>query len=236
MNIFLKILKLLLITVLLFFLLSFTLKNEHKNERKINLIEFDMSMERFVTKEEILTSCFNWQDDNQIQNLDVAKIEENIRKIPQINDVNVYLNHDGNIDIKLNERVPILRIYDGESSYYLDENCKIMPLSKLFTARKLIVSGDLKNFTIDEVCKLYSIIESNDFFKNLITQISLKKNNIVLITRIRNLEINIGDLDFLETKFNNLMSFYNKIVKFKGWDYYYEVNLKYCNQIICSKK
>ena len=236
MNVFLKILKLLLITVLLFFLLSFTLKNEHKNERKINLIEFDMSMERFVTKEEILTSCFNWQDDNQIQNLDVAKIEENIRKIPQINDVNVYLNHDGNIDIKLNERVPILRIYDGESSYYLDENCKIMPLSKLFTARKLIVSGDLKNFTIDEVCKLYSIIESNDFFKNLITQISLKKNNIVLITRIRNLEINIGDLDFLETKFNNLMSFYNKIVKFKGWDYYYEVNLKYCNQIICSKK
>ena len=236
MNIFLKILKLLLITVLLSFLLSFTLKNEHKNERKINLIEFDMSTERFVTKEEILTSCFNWQHDNQIQNLDVAKIEENIRQIPQINDVNVYLNHDGNINIKLNERVPIVRIYDGESSYYLDENCKIMPLSKLFTARKLIVSGDLKNFTIDEVCKLYSIIESNDFYKNLITQISLKKNNVVLITRIRNLEINIGDLNFLETKFNNLMSFYNKIIKFKGWDYYYEVNLKYLDQIICSKK
>ena len=89
MNILLKILKLLLITTLLVFLLSFTLKNEHKNERKINLIEFDMSTERFVTKEEILTSCFNWQHDNQIQNLDVAKIEENIRQIPQINDVNV---------------------------------------------------------------------------------------------------------------------------------------------------
>jgi len=236
MNVFFKILKLLLITALLFFLLSFTLKNEHKNERKINLIEFDMSRERFVTKEEIITSCFNWQDDNQIQNLDVAKIEENIRQIPQINDVNVYLNHDGNIDIKLNERVPILRIYDGKSSYYLDENCKIMPLSKLFTARKLIVTGDLKTFTIDEVCKLYSIIESNDFYKNLITQISLKRNNVMLITRIRNLEINIGDLNFLETKFNNLMSFYTKIVKFKGWDYYYEVNLKYCDQIICSKK
>tara|TARA_B100000902_G_C27311573_1_gene918738 strand:+ start:1592 stop:2302 length:711 start_codon:yes stop_codon:yes gene_type:complete len=236
MNVFLKILKLLLITALLFFLLSFTLKNEHKNERKINLIEFDMSRERFVTKEEIITSCFNWQDDNQIQNLDVAKIEENIRQIPQINDVNVYLNHDGNIDVKLNERVPILRIYDGKFSYYLDENCKIMPLSKLFTARKLIVTGDLKTFTIDEVCKLYSIIESNDFYRNLITQISLKKNNVVLITRIRNLEINIGDLNFLETKFNNLMSFYTKIVKFKGWDYYYEVNLKYCDQIICSKK
>ena len=117
MNIFLKILKLLLITVLLFFLLSFTLKNEHKNERKINLIEFDMSTERFVTKEEILTSCFNWQHDNQIQNLDVAKIEENIRRIPQINEVNVYLNHDGNIDNKLNELVQIVIIYDGESSY-----------------------------------------------------------------------------------------------------------------------
>tara|TARA_Y100000766_G_scaffold188492_1_gene161974 strand:+ start:3627 stop:4337 length:711 start_codon:yes stop_codon:yes gene_type:complete len=236
MNAFLKILKLLLITALFFFLLSFTLKNEHKNERKINLIEFDKSMERFVTKDEILASCFNWQDDNQIQNLDVAKIEDNIRQIPQINDVNVYLNHNGNVDIKLNERVPILRIYDGKSSYYLDKNCKIMPLSKSFTARKLLVSGDLEGFAVDDLCKLFYIIESNDFYKNLITQISLKKNNVMLITRIRGLEINIGNLNFLETKFNNLMSFYSKIIKFKGWDCYYEVNLKYLDQIICSKK
>ena len=223
-------------TALLFFLMSFTVKNEQKNERRINLIEFDKSMDRFVSKEEILNRCFLLNKDTSDISLDIAKIEENIKQIPQINDVSVYLNHDGNIEIKLKERVPILRIYNSSTSYYLDENCKVMPISKLFTARKLIVSGNVDDFFLNDLCKLYTIIESDEFYKNLITHISLEKNNVVLITRIKNFQINIGDLTFLETKFNNLMSFYNKIIKFKGWDYYNEVNLKYNDQIICSKK
>ena len=216
--------------------MSFTVKNEQKNERRINLIEFDKSMDRFVSKEEILKTCLILKKNNKSGSLDIAKIEENIKQIPQINDVSVYLNHDGNIDIKLKERVPILRIYNSNNSYYLDENCKVMPISKLFTARKLIVSGNVEDFSLNDLCKLYFIIESDQFYKNLITHISLEKNNVVLITRIKNFQINIGDLTFLETKFNNLMSFYNKVIKFKGWDYYYEVNLKYNDQIICSKK
>ena len=235
MKIFLKIFKLLSITALLFLLMSFTVKNEQKNERRINLIEFDKSMDRFVSKEEILNRCF-LKKDNKDGSFDIAKIEENIKQIPQINDVSVYLNHDGNIDIKLNERVPIMRIYNSNKSYYLDENCKVMPISKLFTSRKLIVSGNVEGFSSHDLCELYSIIESDEFYKNLTTHISLEKNNVVLITRIKNFQINIGDLSFLETKFNNLMSFYNKIIKFKGWNYYSEVNLKYNDQIICSKK
>ena len=236
MKIFFKIFKLFSLIALLFFLMSFTVKNEQKNERKINLIEFDKSMDRFVSKEEILNTCFILKKDDKDGSLDIAKIEENIKQIPQINDVSVYLNHDGNIDIKLNERVPILRIYNSNTSYYLDKNCKVMPISKLFTARKLIVSGNVEDFSTHNLCELYYIIASDEFYKNLITHIFLEKNNVVLITRIKNFQINIGDLTFLETKFNNLMSFYNKIIKFKGWDYYYEVNLKYNDQIICSKK
>ena len=77
---------------------------------------------------------------------------------------------------------------------------------------------------------------SNDFYKSLLTQIDLQKNNVTLITSIKNFEINIGDLNMLETKFENLYSFYERIVKFKGWNYYNKVNLKYVDQIICSKK
>ena len=158
MKIFFKIFKLLSITALLFFLMSFTVKNEQKNERRINLIEFDKSMDRFVSKEEILNRCFLLKKDTRDISLDIAKIEENIKQIPQINDVSVYLNHDGNIDIKLKERVPILRIYNSNTSYYLDENCKVMPISKLFTARKLIVSGNVEDFSLNDLCELYFTI------------------------------------------------------------------------------
>ena len=117
-------------------------------------------------------------------------------------------------------------------------NCLIiiLPTSNSFTSRKLLVSGDLNIYSNTEICNLYSIISSNDFYQSLITQIDLQKNNVTLITRIKNFEINIGDLNMLETKFENLVSFYDRIIKFKGWDYYKKVNLKYVDQIICSKK
>ena len=111
-----------------------------------------------------------------------------------------------------------------------------MPTSNSFTSRELLVSGDLNIYSNTEICNLNSIINSNDFYQSLITQIDLQKNNVTLITRIKNFEINIGDLNMLETKFENLLSFYDRIIRFKGWDYYNKVNLKYVNQIICSIK
>ena len=48
--------------------------------------------------------------------------------------------------------------------------------------------------------------------------------------------INIGNLDYLEVKLDNLLAFYEKIIKFKGWNYYTSLNLKYHDQIICTKK
>jgi len=95
---------------------------------------------------------------------------------------------------------------------------------------------NLDYYSNSELCHLYSVIESNEFYKSLITQIDVQKNNTILITRIKNLEVNIGNLDMLEIKFENLMTFYNRIVKFKGWSFYDKVNLKYIDQIICSKK
>ena len=44
------------------------------------------------------------------------------------------------------------------------------------------------------------------------------------------------NLDYLEMKFDNLLAFYENIIKFKGWNYYTSVNLKYHDQIICTKK
>ena len=74
MKIFFKIFKLLSITALLFFLMSFTVKNEQKNERRINLIEFDKSMDRFVSKEEILNRCFLLKKDIRDVSLDLSLI------------------------------------------------------------------------------------------------------------------------------------------------------------------
>lgn len=230
MKLFVEILKLLAVSSLLFFLLSFTVKNENEDDRKINLIQLDSSHERFLSENDItnLTDHYNY--------FNISEIEKTLRQVPQIKDAKVYVQHSGDINIEVIERVPILRLFDNSQSYYLDSECVTMPTSNSYSSRKLLVSGDLNIYSNTEICNLYSIISSNDFYQSLITQIDLQKNNVTLITRIKNFEINIGDLNMLETKFENLLSFYDRIVKFKGWDYYNKVNLKYIDQIICSKK
>ena len=230
MKLFVEILKLLAVSSLLFFLLSFTVKNENEDDRKINLIQLDLSHERFLSENDItnLTDHYN--------HFNISEIEKTFKTGATNKDAKVYVQHSGDINIEVIERVPILRLFDNTQSYYLDSECVPMPTSNSYTARKLLVSGDLNIYSNTEICNLYSIINSNDFYQSLITQIDLQKNNVTLITRIKNFEINIGDLNMLETKFENLLSFYDRIVKFKGWDYYNKVNLKYVDQIICSKK
>lgn len=147
MNNFLNFLKLVILGMLLFFLMSFTLKNDQTKERKFNLIELYDSDERFVTHEDIIKITNN--DDHDFN---IASIEKTIKQIPQIKDVKVYLNHDGNIDVQLQERQPILRVYDKNLSFYLDSECKVLPVSKSYTARRLIITGNLDYYSNSELC------------------------------------------------------------------------------------
>ena len=56
MKMFVEIVKLLVVSTLLFFLLSFTVNNENKDDRKINLIQLDSSQDRFLSENDIASS------------------------------------------------------------------------------------------------------------------------------------------------------------------------------------
>ena len=82
MNNFLNFLKLVILGMLLFFLMSFTLKNDQTKERKFNLIELYDSDERFVTHEDIIKITNNNDHD-----FNIASIEKNIKQIPSATQV-----------------------------------------------------------------------------------------------------------------------------------------------------
>ena len=227
----------LIICTLFVSLLSFTLKSENLESQALNLIKIESLQNRFVSVDNVVNilSKEGLVYENQ-EVFDIKSIESVIMSQPQIKEAEVFLNLNGLVDVIVEEKKPILRVFESSDSYYLDEDCQIMPLSDLYTSRNLIASGDLNSFNTEDICKLSKYIESDKFLKSLISQIYFEKNNIILVTRIQNHEINIGDLDFIELKFDNLLCFYNNVIDFKGWNYYKSINLKYTDQIICSKK
>ena len=227
----------LVICTLFVSLLSFTLKSKSLDSQALNLIKINSSENSFISADNVIDILSNEGliYDNQ-EVFDIKSIESVIMNQPQIKDAEVFLNLDGLVDVIVKQKKPILRVFDLTDSYYLDEDCQIMPLSDLYTSRNLIASGDLDSFNAEDICKLSKYIESDKFLKSLISQIYFEKSNIILVTRIKNHEINIGDLDSIELKFDNLLCFYNNVIEFKGWNYYKSINLKYTDQIICSKK
>ena len=233
---FIIIFQLLFLCALFTALLSFTLKSKSLEVQTINSIDIKNSGDSFVNENQLYELLkYNGLIYEEQEVFDISSMELVINNQPQIKDAQVFLNLNGSVDISIKERNPILRVFESNSSYYLDEDCYLMPLSDSYTSRNLIASGDINDFKIEDICGLSKFIEADEFLKSLISQIHFQKNNTVLITRIKNHNINIGNLDLIEVKFDNLMCFYNNIIKYKGWDYYSSISLKYTDQIICSK-
>ena len=233
---FIIIFQLLFLCALFTALLSFTLKSKSSEVQTINSIDIKNSGDSFVNENQLYELLkYNGLIYEEQEVFDISSMELVINNQPQIKDAQVFLNLNGSVDISIKERNPILRVFESNSSYYLDEDCYLMPLSDSYTSRNLIASGDINDFKIEDICGLSKFIEADEFLKSLISQIHFQKNNTVLITRIKNHNINIGNLDLIEVKFDNLMCFYNNIIKYKGWDYYSSISVKYTDQIICSK-
>jgi cell division protein FtsQ len=145
---------------------------------------------------------------------------------------------------------------DGES-YYLDKEGSVMPTSDNYTARVPVASGfimekqydmqqhnvvamsdSLKKLScLDDLFELAIFIRNDEFWKAQIQQIRVESNGeLTLIPTVGDHHILLGRTDKMEQKFKKLLLFYKKGLNTTGWDQYSSINLKYKDQVICTKK
>jgi cell division protein FtsQ len=63
-----------------------------------------------------------------------------------------------------------------------------------------------------------------------------EKGEYELIPRVGAHVVKFGSFENYREKFRNLKAFYKKGLNNVGWNQYLYINLKYDNQIICTKK
>jgi cell division protein FtsQ len=169
------------------------------------------------------------------ETLDLNKAESLLNKHQMIENAEVYLTLDGKLSAEVSQRKPIGRVV-GNSSFYLDKNGEIMPLSPFFSARVPLMFG----FDGSNVAKSYAIVEhirNDEFLKRHITGINrLKGDKYTLELRELDFELYFGDSSNVELKFNNFKAFYKKAQKDKKLDTYKKVNLQFGDQVVCTKK
>ena len=169
--------------------------------------------------------------------IDLHKFEAKILSHPMVESAAVFLTVDGLLKARIKQRTPIARIKSGDTSYYVDRQAKTMPLSDMHSARTLLVTGEINEKDTDEIYTLVTTVLSDEFLKKQIVGIQKMPNNeYVLNTRIGEQKIIVGKIEELHQKFKNLKSFFNKTMSDGTIENYTTLNLKYNNQVVCTKK
>jgi cell division protein FtsQ len=90
---------------------------------------------------------------------------------------------------------------------------------------------------LHDLFQLARYVKNDSFWDAQISQIYVAENgDFELIPRVGNHNIVLGSTEYLEEKFNNLMTFYLKGLNKTGWNEYSTINLKFKNQVVCTKK
>jgi len=188
-----------------------------------------------------------------IEDINADNIETFIREQPFIKNSQVYKTVEGKLVIDIIQRNPIARIINrSNDSYYIDEEGIIIPTSGKYTSFVLIINGyinsryninydilsqDRTDNIIYDIFSIASFINNNKFWKGQIEQIYInREREFELIPRVGAHVILLGNSKNFEEKLMNLHALYLEGFKNKDWNNYKTINLKYANQIICTKR
>jgi cell division protein FtsQ len=191
--------------------------------------------------------------------INTGAIESAIKSLPYTARVSVYENNEGVLFVDVKQREPLLRIINRDSeSFYLDGSGSLLPVSSNFTARVLVANGNIGNsyqkkpnyrvnlmsladsIYIDslmtQLYKLAMYITHDTFLRAQIDQIYVNdRQEFELIPRVGDHVILLGDANDLDEKFGKLYAFYKFGLNKIGWNRYNIINIKYRNQVVCSK-
>ena len=235
-----NIIKALFLLVLVGFLFSFShRKNAEKKVRDI-LVEFDAGENLFMNYEmvnKLLIQKGKTVKNERLSALDLHLLESKVLSHPMVENAAIFLTVDGLLKSKVKQREPIARVISKTNNYYIDKQAKKMPLSLNHSARVVLVSGNIMDEDNAQIYQLVKKIVSNDFLKKQIIGIRKMTNNeFVLKARVGDQKIELGKIENLNKKFMNLESFLKKASIDKTLEDYSHINLKYDNQVVCTKK
>ena len=229
--------------IMLFFCtLSFSIKKEKQQSFQLDKIFLNNSSDiQFLTNDIVVRYLreSNFINQSNLIRVPIYDLENKLRFHPSVENAEVSSDIKGRVEINLQQRIPIIRIQKKSSkeSYYIDNSGKKMMLSPDYTAKVLVATGSIDIHDFPQIFQLAKFITESDFWSLQILEIYVKKDKNVLLTpRVGHHKIEIGKIDNLDKKFSKLFLFYKNGLSPVDWNKYSSINLKFKNQIVCTKK
>ncbi|OEK07396.1 hypothetical protein A8C32_18345 [Flavivirga aquatica] len=218
----------------------FAFASARNNERRIVApnVQFIGENNLFITSEtvsKLLIQNYGKVKNVAKESLDLNVLEESLKSNLMIKTAEVYLTVNGTLNAEIEQKMPIARV-STNASYYIDDEGSFMPLSNNYTARVPLVTGHIEKNNLKDVYKIANKINEDEFLKRHVIEIHKSINRDIFL-RLRQCDflVQLGDVNLLDKKINNLKAFYKQNLKDKTLNNYSKVNLQFENQVICTK-
>lgn len=226
-------------------MLFLSVPDENEICADVELIVKQNSSSKFVDEEEMekmLKNANVYPKGMLMKDVNTKKIEEIIRKNEFVANVECYKSANGNLCIKVEQRVPVMFIApEGRDGYFVDAQGTIIP-ARHYAVNLVVASGKIdENYASTRLAEFGQFLQKNAFWNNQIEQLYVQKNQkgepvVEIVPRVGDNIIYLGSIDDYQKKLQKLKTFYEKAVSVVGWDKYARVNIEYDNQIICTKR
>ncbi|GEQ86966.1 cell division protein FtsQ [Patiriisocius marinistellae] len=230
--------KVIVLVGLVVFLYSFTNKrNSARNLSKIE-VEFVDENDPFITLktvDKLLIQKYNSVTNVLKERLVLKEAEKRLLQNDMIRDAQVFITVDGVLGAKIEQRNPVARVA-AINDFYIDADGKKMPLSKVYSARVPLVTGNIEtDFTV--LTSLLLTIRDDNFLNQTIVGLHVSKNNFVIMkVRKQDFQVNFGKLIDEDKKFQNFKAFYQQALNDGTLSEYKSVDLQFGSQVVATKK
>ena len=230
--------KMIVLLILVVFLYAFSSARNSKRLVSQPNIQFIGNKNLFITQEAVSKLLIQNQaavTGQPKEIIDLNDLEAALNSNPMIKKAEVFMSVNGELSAEIEQKRPIARVHTN-ASYYIDDEGSYMPLSSNFAARVPLVTGNIKKNNLNTVFQFAKAVDEDEFLKKHVIEIHQNDDGTIdFRVRKSNFKVHLGTLKQLQKKINNFKAFYQKALKDKILDNYKLVNLKFDEQVICTK-
>ncbi len=144
---------------------------------------------------------------------------------------------NGNIDIPYSTVHQLEHLEGKLNKLFQKENTSAVENTALINRLKIDEEDITGAHQLKALFEIAKFISTDKFWNSQISQLFVNDNaEIEMIPRVGNHTIVLGSANNIEEKFDKLMIFYKKGLNNTGWNNYSTINLKYKNQVVCTKR
>ena len=170
--------------------------------------------------------------------INASDIEEALKVSPYLENADIVKCQDGKVLIRVSQLVPVVRVFDGEDSYYMNRAGKRMATTTYYHCDVPVVQGHFtRKYPATRLLPLIDYVENDSLLRSLVTMYQVRDtNNIIIVPELSGHVVNIGNADGFENKFAKLKQFYTQVMPKRGWNTYDTISVKWNHQIVATRR